>query len=272
MAPELPDPAATDPAATDPADTERAGTSSTEPVHDRAPDAAGPTPAVADSAGGESAGGESAGGDSAGTVRTDPAYDEAGPPQGGEDGRSDAEAAAAEHPPPDPRRQERMRRLVILAVAAVILIAVAVVVAFGYFHAEANGPVSNQAFVDTGSTAAVEGEVTAAIKTVYSYDYRTLDANRAAAKAVTTGQFAQDFDKVFDAVGQLAPKEQAVMTTAVPAAGVMELHGDRARLLMMVDQNGTKGGSQPIGGASARLLVTAQRVDGQWKIAEVTPE
>jgi Mce-associated membrane protein len=165
-----------------------------------------------------------------------------------------------------------VRRLTALAVTAVILIAAAVLLAIANHSARVNGPLANEAFVDTGATSAVKAEMTAAIKTVYSYDYRTLDANRADATAVITGQFSQEFDKVFDAVKQLAPKEQAVMTTAVPAAGVLQLRDDRARLLMMVDQNGTKAGAQPIGGASARLVVEAQLVDGHWKIAEVTPE
>jgi Mce-associated membrane protein len=157
-------------------------------------------------------------------------------------------------------------------VAAVLLVAGAVVLAIVNHAARANGPLANQAFVDTGTTSAVVGDVTAAIKVVYSYDYRTLDANQAAAKAVITGKFSQDFDKVFAAVKQLAPQQQAVLTTTVPAVGVLQVQGDRARLLMMVDQNGTRMGSQQIAGTSARLVVEAQRVDSHWKIAEVTPE
>ena len=252
MPPELPDPAGAEPAR-DP------GTS---------PVTGSGTGAVTGSGdGGEVEGGPSPeAGPAAGAGADATAPEEGTAPAAGT--AAEAGAAAAE----DPEHQAKVRRLITLAVAAVLLIAIAVVLAFANHSARANGPLANEAFVDEGSTSAVEAEITAAIKTVYSYDYRTLDANQAAAKAVTTGQFAQDFDKVFDAVKQLAPKEQAVMTTAVPAAGVLQLKDDRARLLMMVDQNGTKGGTQPIGGASARLIVEAQRVDGRWKIAEVTPE
>ncbi|MDQ2709430.1 MAG: hypothetical protein M3Z25_18185 [Actinomycetota bacterium] len=175
-------------------------------------------------------------------------------------------------PAADPDRAVRVRVLIALGVAAVLLVAGAVVLAIGNHAARVNGSLANEAFVDAPGTAAVVGQLTAAVKTVYSYDYKTLDANEAAAKDVITGGFAEQFEKVFAPVKQLAPKEQAVLTTTVPAAGVLQLSGDRARLLMMVDQRGTWGGSQQLAGTSARLIVAGQRVEDKWKITEVTPE
>jgi Mce-associated membrane protein len=187
-----------------------------------------------------------------------------------------AEPSEGPGPVADAVHQTQVRRLIVVGVAAVLLVAGAVVLAVLWasrtFFAPADDPLANQAFVDTGTTSAVVGDVTAAVKTVYSYDFNTLDANQAAAKAVITGKYLEDFDKVFAPVKQLAPQQQAAMTTTVAAVGVLQLHDDRARLLMMVDQNGTKGGSQPVAGATARLIVEAQLVDGHWKIAEVTPE
>lgn len=175
-------------------------------------------------------------------------------------------------PPSDAGRPLQLRALAIFTLSAILLVAGAVVLAIGNHAARANGPLANRAFLDGSATAEVVAQVTGAIKTVYSYDYTRLDANEAAAKQVITGQFAGDFDKVFAPVKALAPKEQAVLTTTVPAVGVLQLQDDRARLLMMVDQNGTRMGSQPIAGTSARLVAEAQLVDGHWKIAEVTPE
>jgi Mce-associated membrane protein len=118
----------------------------------------------------------------------------------------------------------------------------------------------------------VVGQVTNAISRVYSYNYTTLPADEAAAKAVITGKFADEFGRVFEPVKQLAPQEQAVLKSTVPAAGVLQLQGDRARLLMMVNQAGVRGTDKQPTGATARLVVDAQKVDGQWKIAGVTPE
>lgn len=174
--------------------------------------------------------------------------------------------------PADPADRKRIRLLFGLAGAAVLLVAAAVVVGVGAYTARSSGPLANQAFVDSAATAELVGQVTNAMTTVYSYDYTTLAANEAAANGVITGKFATEFPRVFAPVKQLAPQEQAVLKSTVPAAGVIMLQGDRARLLMMVDQTGTRGAAKEPTGATARLVVDAQKVDGRWKIAEVTPE
>ncbi|MBV9314817.1 MAG: hypothetical protein JO100_14070 [Pseudonocardia sp.] len=194
------------------------------------------------------------------TVDSDHDQLDAGTPPDGETGQRGGGA------------RRRVRLLATLGVASVVLVAAAVVLAVGNHAARANGALANQAFVDPAATADVVGQISTAIKTVYSYDYRALAANEAAAKAVITGKFVDEFAQTFEPVKQLAPAQQAVLTTAVPAVGVALLRGDRARLLMMVDQRGTRGQSQQLAGATARLVVDAQRVDGRWKIAEVTPE
>ena len=169
-------------------------------------------------------------------------------------------------------RARRIRRLVVLGVAAVVLVAATVVTAVGAMAARDSGALSNKAFVDSPATAEVIGQVTDAVATVYSYDYKSLPASESAAKAVITGKFADDFNRVFEPVKQLAPSQQAVLRTTVRAAGVSQLQGDRARLLMMVDQSGVRGAAKEPTGATARLVVDAQKVDGRWKISEVTPE
>jgi Mce-associated membrane protein len=168
--------------------------------------------------------------------------------------------------------RKRMRLLVGVAALAVLLVCASVVLAVGAVTARTSGPLANKAFLDTGQTAELVGQVTSAMTTVYSYNYSTLPANEAAAKGLVTGKFADEFARVFEPVKQLAPQEQAVLKSTVPAAGVILLQGDRARLLMMVDQTGTRGTAKEPTGATARLLVDAQNVDGRWKIAGVTPE
>jgi Mce-associated membrane protein len=194
--------------------------------------------------------------------------------------RGEAEAQPADDEEPvdneesadDPEQARRVRRLVVLGVAAVLLVAASVVLGVGALTARDSGPLANEAYVDSAATAEVVGQVTDAITTVYSYDYNSLPANEAAAKGVITGKFADEFARVFEPVKQLAPAQQAVLRTSVPAAGVSLLQGDRARLLMMVDQSGTREQSREPTGATARLVVDAQKVDGRWKISEVTPE
>jgi Mce-associated membrane protein len=183
-----------------------------------------------------------------------------------------AASAATESGPDLAADRKRVRLLTGLAAAAVVLVAAAVLTAVGWRSAATSGPRSNEAFVDSAATAEVVGQVTNDMTTVYSYDYTNLPANEAAANAVITGKFATEFPRVFGPVKQLAPQEQAVLKSTVPAAGVILLQGDRARLLMMIDQTGTRGAAKEATGATARLVVDAQKVDGRWKISEVTPE
>lgn len=174
-------------------------------------------------------------------------------------------------PGPDGDRRQ-VRRLFMVAGLAVLLVASSVGFGMAWNSASESGPTANQAFVDSGETSALVGQVTNAIITVYSYDYTQLSENEAAARSVITGRFARQFDTVFAPVKQRAPQEQAMVHTTVPAVAVTQLRGDRARLLMMVNQSGTRGPDQQVTGATARLVVDAERVAGRWKIAEVTPE
>jgi Mce-associated membrane protein len=242
-----------------------------EEIHPTA--ASSPSPEESDSAPGhlecgEVASGGAGGGDAGG-----------GDAGGGDAGGGDAERGPTGTVPvpvtaPDStggdRRQARV--LVAVAVLGVVLVALSVVFGMAWKSARESGPTANQAFVDSGETSALVGQATNAIITLYSYDYRKLPENEAAARSVITGRFAREFDRVFAPVKQRAPQEQAEVRTSVPAVAVTMLTGDRARLLMMVNQTGTRGPDLQATGATARLVVDAERVAGRWKIAEVTPE
>jgi Mce-associated membrane protein len=160
----------------------------------------------------------------------------------------------------------------VLAVAAVLSLSAAALTAVGAWMASSSGPRANQAFVDERATGELVGQITNAVSTIYSYDYHNLGATEDAAKNVITGGFAEEFDQVFDPVKRLAPAQQAILRTSVPAAGVKLLRDDDAQLLMMVNQSGTRGPEQEPTGAAARLVVEAQKVDGRWKISGVGSE
>jgi Mce-associated membrane protein len=168
--------------------------------------------------------------------------------------------------------RHRMRMLTGLSVVAVLLVALTVIFGVGWNAARASGPTANQAFVDSDGTAEVVGQVSRAIVTVYSYNYQTLPQNEADAKTVLTDKLAAQFDKVFGPVKKLAPGQQATMQVTVPAAAVSLLQGDRARLLMMINLTGTRGQDKQSTSATARLVVDARKIDGRWKISEVSPE
>lgn len=130
---------------------------------------------------------------------------------------------------------------------------------------------TNRALLDVGTTAQVSGQVRDAVERVFSYDFARLDDNERAAAAVITGPFAGDYRQQFARVRELAPGQQAVVVATVPALAVKVLDGDRAIVVVFIDQQANRGGlAQPLV-AAGRLRVTAQRVDGSWKIAGVEP-
>ncbi len=183
----------------------------------------------------------------------------------------DTTAAEDTHsrPPHPPGRRGRIATLV--ALVAVFLVAMTLAV---WFRGEADGlrataDTNNTALVDAQATSQVNSEISAALETVYSYDFSKLDANQAAAAEVITGQFTEDYRALFAEVRELAPQQQAVVSAVVVNSAVKVLDGDRAQLVVFLNQQGTKGVTGERIAAAGRLTVTAQQVDGQWKIAAV---
>ncbi len=145
-----------------------------------------------------------------------------------------------------------------------------------WFRSEANQLLgsaarSNGALLDVGATAQLTGQVRDAVERVFSYDFARLDDNERAAAAVITGTFARDYRQQFARVRELAPGQQAVVVASVPTLAVKVLDGDRAIVVVFIDQQANRSGqAQPLA-AAGRLSVTAQRVDGTWRIADVKP-
>jgi len=164
-------------------------------------------------------------------------------------------------------------RVPLLAAALVVLTGLAVF--FGIEDARLRGTpaAANSALVDVGTTAEVSGQLTDALQTIYSYDFARLDENERAARAVITPEFADQFNRLFAQVRDLAPQQQAVVSATVTLSAVKEITGDRAVLVAFMDQQATRAAAddgQPTQLAAAgRLTVTGQKIDGRWKIAAV---
>ncbi|NMI01140.1 DUF4440 domain-containing protein [Pseudonocardia acidicola] len=193
---------------------------------------------------------------------------------GAEDGGYTPSRAAGEGDPEDGKKPGRFARLrtrpvVLLSAALAVLIGLSVF--FGIENERLRGAPSaqNAALVDVGTTSQVIDQISDALKKVYSYDFTRLDENEKAARAVITPAFSDQFDKLFAQVRQLAPQQQAVVTATISNAAVRELDGDHAVLVVFMDQQATRAADNQQLAAAGRLTVTAQRVDGQWKIADV---
>jgi Mce-associated membrane protein len=170
-----------------------------------------------------------------------------------------------------PRRVTVVATLVALVAAVVMALCLA-----AWFRGEANqlagsAAASNDALVDAGTTAQVSGQVRDAVQRVFSYDYARLDDNERAATEVVTGAYVQSFHQQFARIRELAPQQQAVVVATVPALAVKSLDGDRAIVVVFLDQQAHQAGQATPLLASGRVSVTAQLVDGKWKIADAEP-
>jgi hypothetical protein len=162
------------------------------------------------------------------------------------------------------------------AVLAMVLLVVAVVATgAGFFswskaqQADRAQPTGNIAFLNKPATAEVKDQVSKAIEAIYSYDSAQLDQSESRALSFITGSYTDEFKANFATVRQLGPQEKASLVSTVVGAGVESLTESRATLLVMVNQVGHRGDNpQPLR-AAVRLNVTAQKVDGQWKVSGV---
>jgi Mce-associated membrane protein len=172
----------------------------------------------------------------------------------------EAETPVEETPVVKPRHRSR----VVFAVIAVVMAGLA-----GWFTLEARGTnavvAHNTALSDASGTAEAGKQISAALGTVFSYRYDDPARSEQAVKELLTGPALAQYDQLFGQVRKLAVDQRLVVTSTAVASGVKLLDGDRAALLVFLDQTGTRGDGQHSTGA-AQLSVTAERVAGKWRV------
>ena len=167
----------------------------------------------------------------------------------------------------DGRRLAGVQLIVLLLLVAIVFGAAA-----AFFRGQAAratpGSLDNRAVIDNAATSEVIGQVSKDIEVVLSYDYTKLDENERAASEVVTGKYADEFSKTFADVRKTAPEQKLVLTTTVLLAGVTMLNGDRAEVIATMDLAAVRDTTPYT--SPGRVKVTANKVDGRWKIAEMT--
>ena len=167
-----------------------------------------------------------------------------------------------------PLTSRKPRWRLVFAAVAVVMTGLA-----GWFTLEARATESvvahNTALADVAATADVGKQVSAALGTVFSYRYDDPAKSERAAKDVLTGPALGQYDQLFGQVRKLAADQKLVVTSHAVAAGVKLLDGDRAALLVFLDQTGVRGDGQRSTGA-AQLSVTAERAGGKWRVTAMS--
>ncbi len=127
----------------------------------------------------------------------------------------------------------------------------------------------NKAFVDNKATQEVTAAADNALKTVYSYDVKTIGGYKDAVHKVVTGKMRSDFDKFADTTVSAIQQAQSTAQAKPDPIGVTLLTDDRAELLVDLTVSATKDGV-PQESASGPIVLHMQKVDGHWLASEIS--
>jgi Mce-associated membrane protein len=153
------------------------------------------------------------------------------------------------------------------AAIAVIVVALAATV---WFLVDQAPPTANTALVDTATTNQVEAQVKTAIEDSFSYDYTDTARTEKAARAVLVGEAMRQYEQLFGQVRRQAAEQKLVLVSSVRSIAVRELAGDDATLLVFVDQQAVRTGSNGNTSTSAQLRVLAHRSGAAWRVTGLT--
>ncbi|WP_051950616.1 hypothetical protein [Actinacidiphila yeochonensis] len=153
--------------------------------------------------------------------------------------------------------------------AVVVLLAASGVLLYQAQQLRDPAATANRALTDAPATDEVVGDVSSGLTRIFSYSPQDTDATGQAAREVLTGTAAGQYQALFGQIQQQVAAQQLTLTTRVVRAGVVSLTATRAKLLVFLDQSSQRAGSTATS-AAAQLSVTADRLDGHWRISSLT--
>ncbi|MBE9374959.1 hypothetical protein IQ251_10960 [Saccharopolyspora sp. HNM0983] len=157
-----------------------------------------------------------------------------------------------------------------------LLAAATVLAGFGAWFAyetvalHTSGAAANDALVDAGATSEVNGQVGEAVTKLFSYNFAEQDKADAAADELLVGPAVAKYNELWGVLRDQAPQQKLVVDTSVKSSAVTWLQGDRAEVLLYVDQKATRAGDQEGQNEPAQLTVGAEKHGDQWKLNRIT--
>jgi Mce-associated membrane protein len=123
--------------------------------------------------------------------------------------------------------------------------------------------------IESARTAGLEaGRDAAAV--LLSYDYRTLDKDFSAGKAVTTGAFRTEYaNTTSKVVAPVAKEKKAVVKAEVVTAGIVRASPDTVVTIVYVNQVTTSSLNAGPKVDLSRVRMTLKHVHGRWLVSKV---
>ncbi|OXM53875.1 hypothetical protein CFP75_05790 [Amycolatopsis alba DSM 44262] len=185
----------------------------------------------------------------------------------------EAEAAIASEPAEPAEASEVEKKpgsgKLILACALVVigLLLAATAVLFKIQADDVSSSTDNTALLDVAKTAQVKDQVAKATEALFSYDYKNISKTETAAgDLLVNDEVRAKYNLLMGEVKRLAPQQKMVVTCKVTRSAVIRLEGDRADVMVFVDQSSTRADTNKTTAGSAQLHLNAELQGDKWKI------
>ncbi|MER7858177.1 hypothetical protein ABTX61_03655 [Amycolatopsis japonica] len=181
----------------------------------------------------------------------------------------DLEEAEAEVDESSKDEKKPGSKQLILAGALVVvgLLLAATAVLFKIQADDVSSSTNNTALLDVAKTAQVKDQVAKATEALFSYDYNNIaKTETAAADLLVNDDVRAKYNLLMGEVKRLAPQQKMVVTCKVTRSAVIRLEGDRADVMVFVDQSSTRADTNKTTAGSAQLHLNAELQGDKWKI------
>ncbi|MFD5141887.1 hypothetical protein [Streptomyces sp. NPDC058401] len=139
---------------------------------------------------------------------------------------------------------------------------------YGAHRLRATPSAQNRALTDTAATERVSGEVSDGLARIFSYTPTGADATERSARTVLGGKAARQYGDLFAQLRANLETQKITLNTRAVRSGVIELDGDTARLLVLLDQTSRRDEGATTS-AAAQLTVTARFQENRWQIVDI---
>jgi Mce-associated membrane protein len=181
----------------------------------------------------------------------------------------EAEAALTE-PAPKDRKSGRSSFVIAGALFGLALVLAGFAVWFKIEDNKLSAATDNTALLDVARTSQVNQAATSAAETLFSYDYKDIAKTQNAAKdLLLNDEVRAKYDSLMGEVERLAPQQKIVVTVKASRSAVIMLNGDRAKVMVFVDQTATRTDQNQTSSGSAQLWLNMQYSGGKWKVSSL---